>query len=32
VYDAEVVNEDWLENDGSEDEGPAAEDGSGWSD
>ncbi len=33
VYEAEVVNEDWMNNDGSEEEkGPAGEDGSGWPD
>ena len=31
VYEAEVVNEDWMDNDGSDEEGgPAGEDGSGW--
>jgi cyclophilin family peptidyl-prolyl cis-trans isomerase len=33
VYEAELVNEDWMENDGSEEDGgPAGQDGSGWPD
>jgi cyclophilin family peptidyl-prolyl cis-trans isomerase len=32
VYEAELMNEDWLDDDGSQEGGPAREDGSGWPD